>query len=88
MCCGCVSVSVSSICDGLLGREVVVSSAWAQVYPVTSMAPNPINLHGLVTSMAPNPVNLLGLVTSMAPGHTREPSIHVPRIYPIIVYTR
>ncbi len=34
---------------------------------VTSMAPNLIDLYGLVTSMAPNPIDLYGLVTSMAP---------------------
>jgi hypothetical protein len=39
------------------------------IYRVTSMAPERLNLDGSVTSIAPKRINLYGLVTSMASTH-------------------
>ncbi len=36
------------------------------------MAPNPVNLQGLVIAMAPNPMNLKGLVIAMAPNQRKN----------------
>ncbi len=49
------------MCSVLTGKGILMGVSG------TAVAPNPINLKGLVTSMAPNPIDLFSLVTHRAP---------------------
>ena len=63
-------------------RGIRTNSIGRRTPLVTSLAPDPINLYGLVPSMAPNTIHLLILLASMAPN-----PINLCMVCPVFLYT-